>query len=234
MIDIVKASEVTRPKGTILIYGAPGTGKTSTVRYFSGKTLVIDVDKTSHVLRGIENIDICYVDTSNAWNSWQTILLELVKSYKGKYDQIVVDNISELERAMLADRGKSGKNEGVPSMADYQKVQFRLLNSLRYLKQMETTIVLTAWEMTDSYEDINGQTFSRAYPQLSKTIMNNVMGLCDVVGRIMINKDGERGFTFTSTSSTFAKDQLYNRKGCKQDELLIERIPEDTNREREE
>ena len=36
-----------------------------------------------------------------------------------------------------------------------------------------------------------------------------------------INSEGERGFILTATNSTFAKNQLDNRKGCLQHELIL-------------
>ena len=43
-----------------------------------------------------------------------------------QYDTIVIDNISELFRSMLANLGRNGKNERVPEMSHYQR---RLLHN---------------------------------------------------------------------------------------------------------
>ena len=133
-MEITKASDIKTVKGTYILYGHPGMGKTSTVKYLPGKTLVLDVDRTSHVLKGCENIDIVYIDNKNTWDDWESILIDLTNNYKGVYDNIVVDNISELERCILSDLGSRGKNKGVPSQADYHFLQFKIVNSLRYMK----------------------------------------------------------------------------------------------------
>ena len=52
-------------------------------------------------------------------------------------------------------------------------------------------------------------------------ILNNIAGLCDVVGKLMINSEGERGFTLMPTNSIFAKNQIDDRKGCLQSELIL-------------
>ena len=64
---LTNAKDISRGHMTALLYGQPGMGKTSTIKYLPGKTLVLDVDRTSHVLRGCENIDICYVDNMKTW-----------------------------------------------------------------------------------------------------------------------------------------------------------------------
>lgn len=221
-LNIKKATDIKKARGTYLIYGSPGMGKTSSFKYLPGKTLVLDIDRTSKVLRGIENIDIVEVDNINTWKDWEQVVIKLEKNYKGKYDNICVDNISELERCLLSDLGSQGKNMGVPSQVNYQHMQFRLVNSLRYLKNLDANVILTAWESTDLYTTAEGQQFNRSYPQLNGKILNNISGLCDVVAKMTINKDGERGFIMSPTNSYFAKNQLDDRVGCLQSELILE------------
>ena len=221
-MEIISAKNIQSKKGTYLIYAPPGMGKTTAIKSFPGKTLVLDVDRTSHVLNGCENIDIVYVDNKNTWDFWGNLVKELTENHKDQYDNVVIDNVSELERCLLSDLGSKGKNKGVPSQGDYQYMQFRIVNSLRYLKNMNARIVMTAWETDDLYIDSSGQQFNRSYPQINKKILNNVMGLCDVVGRLSINNEGQRGFILSATNSTYAKNQLDDRKGCLQDELITE------------
>lgn len=219
-MQITKATDIKKTHGTYLIYAPPGGGKTSAVKYLPGKTLLLDIDRTSKVLKGCSNIDIVYIDNINTWKSWEDTVLELYKDYKGKYDNIVVDNVSELERCILSDLGRQGKNKGVPDQAAYQYMQFKLVNSLRYFKGLGCNIIWTAWETTDLYQDAGGQQWNRSFPQINGKILNNVLGLCDVVGKLMINSEGKRGFTFTSTNSIYAKNQLDDRKGALQENLI--------------
>lgn len=218
---LTNAKDISRGNMTALLYGQPGMGKTTTIKYLPGKTLVLDVDRTTHVLRGCENIDICYVDNIKTWEDWEKILIELVNDYKGKYTNYAVDNISELERCLLSDLGSRGKNNGIPSQADYQFMQQRIVKSLRYMKNLEGNLIWTAWETTDLFTTPEGQTFNRAYPQINGKILNNVCGLCDVVGRIIINAEGKRGYTFSATNGVYAKNQYDERKGCLQEELIL-------------
>lgn len=217
---LTNAKDISRGNMTALLYGQPGMGKTTTIKYLPGKTLVLDVDRTTHVLRGCENIDICYIDNIKTWEDWEKTLMELVNDYKGKYTNYAVDNISELERCLLSDLGSRGKNNGIPSQADYQFMQQRIVKSLRYMKNLEGNLIWTAWETTDLFTTPEGQTFNRAYPQINGKILNNVCGLCDVVGRIIINSEGKRGYTFSATNGVYAKNQYDDRRGCLQEELI--------------
>lgn len=220
-MEIVKATDVQNLKGTYLIYGPPGRGKTTTIKYLPGKTLILDIDRTSKVLKGQENIDIVYINNEDTWNDWGKTLKDLTENYVGVYDNVVIDNVSELERCILSSLGAEGKNNGVPSQGDYQYMQFRMVNSLRYMKNLNSNLIWTAWEEIDLWTDADGSSYNTALPQINKKIRNNVLGLCDVVGRLMVKDDGERGFVLESTNSTYAKNQLDDRKGCLQSELIL-------------
>ncbi|WP_339179286.1 AAA family ATPase [Oceanobacillus sp. FSL W7-1293] len=227
-LQITNATDIQTNKGTYLIYAPPGMGKTTAIKYLPGKTLVLDVDRTTRVLKGEKNIDIAYVDNTDTWKFWGELIVDLEENYKGKYDNIVVDNISELERSLLSDLGNKGKNKGVPSQGDYQYMQFRIVNSLRYMKNLGSNLVWTAWESSDLFTDSSGQQWNRSFPQINHKIMNNVLGLCDVVAKLAINSDGERGFVLSSSNSTYAKNQIDDRKGCLQSELILGDVDDPT------
>lgn len=227
-LQITNAANIQTDKGTYLVYAPPGMGKTTAIKYLPGKTLVLDVDRTTRVLKGEENIDIAYVDNTDTWKFWGELIVDLEENYKGKYDNIVVDNISELERSLLSDLGNKGKNKGVPSQGDYQYMQFRIVNSLRYMKNLGSNLVWTAWESSDLFTDSSGQQWNRSFPQINHKIMNNVLGLCDVVAKLAINSDGDRGFILSASNSTYAKNQIDDRKGCLQSELILGDVDDPT------
>ena len=105
-------------------------------------------------------------------------------------------------------------------MGDYQRMQFKVVDSIRYLKNSGANVVIMAWEEFDQFTDASGQTFTMASPRLNKKIMDNVAGLCDCVARLVINAEGERGFILQPSNSTYAKNQIDDRKGCLQSELF--------------
>lgn len=227
-MKIIKATDITLNDSCYLIYGNPGFGKTSALKYIPGKTLVIDIDKSSKVLNEYENISIAEVDTHKIWDEWLDVVKELLKGAAEPFDTIVVDNVSELFRACLANLGREGKNHRVPSQADYQRVDFTILDSLRALLQLKKRIVFTAWETSDQWTDENGMIYNRAMPDIRSKILNNFLGLTDVVARLVkkTTEDGEevRGFILQPSASVYAKNRLDDRKGCKVDELFITKL----------
>ena len=142
------------------------------------------------------------------------------KAGKLDYENIVVDNISELERCILSDLGSQGKNKGVPAQADYQYMQFKLVNSLRFMKSLGVNVIWTAWENYENYTHPDGTQYTRSYPKISAKIVDNICGLCDVVGKIIAKPDGTRGIVLEATQNIYAKNQIDSRKGCLVEEFI--------------
>ena len=98
---------------TCLLYAKPGDGKTTTIGKLPGKTVVLDIDKTSGVLRnrpnakGILIIDIDVDDIVNSMNE----ALAWLENNKEKYDNIAIDNVSELQSCILSYYGMLGRND---------------------------------------------------------------------------------------------------------------------------
>lgn len=221
VLEVVNAKDITKESSTYLLYGAPGLGKTTTLKYLKGNVLLIDIDHTSHVLQGCENIDIIKFNSHEAWSEWGELMKLLAKEDLSKYDTIAFDNISELTRSMLGNMGRVGKNNRVPEMRHYQQVDFFIIDSIRFMKSLNKRLVFFAWEATDAWETQEGQLFNRAYPDMREKIRSNFAGLCDVVARIIYNsKTEKRGYIMQPSDELFAKNQLDNRKHCLQEEVF--------------
>lgn len=221
---------------TSLLYCPPGVGKSTAIGLIAenskGKTLVLDVDRTisttlakHEVVKNTDNVVIWQVDNIHTFADWTNCLQELVNMRdsgelrKLNITTVAVDNISELERCILSDLGAQGKNKGVPAQADYQYMQFKLVNSLRFLKSLGVNVFLTAWEVTEQFQNPDGSSYSRLYPKMSVKIVDNICGLCDVVGKIRV-KDGQRVIQMEATQNVYAKNQRDSRKWCAVEDFL--------------
>ena len=231
-MEIKKITAENKPY-TALLYCPPGVGKSTTIGLIAeraeGKTLVLDVDRTiertlakGEIVKDTDKIDRVEVDNIHTFSAWTEVLRELKEMHdagKLEYDTIAVDNISELERCILSDLGSQGKNKGVPAQADYQYMQFKLVNSLRFMKTLGVNVIWTAWEMTENYTAPDGTGYSRLIPKMSLKIVDNICGLCDVVGKIFVNKEGQHGIMLEATQNIYAKNQIDTRKFCKPEEF---------------
>ena len=233
----MKLSDLVKEKQpfTALLYCAPGVGKSTALGLIGekskGKTLVLDVDRTfvptmakDEVVHDFSKFEVLQVDNINTWTDWTKKLTDLKAAKEAgkltEYENICVDNISELERCILSDLGRQGKNKGVPAQADYQYMQFKLMDSLRFMKSLGLNVIWTAWETTEDYVTLDGTCYTRSYPKISKKIVDNVCGLCEIVGKIIVNKDGERGVVMEATQNIYAKNQIDTRKICNVKEFI--------------
>lgn len=219
---------------TALLYCKPGVGKSTAIGLIAerseGNTLVLDVDRTimrtlakGEVVKDTSKVLVSAIDNVNTFDAWTAALKEITPEFlkANAITTVAVDNISELERCILSDLGAKGKNKGVPAMADYQYMQFKLVNSLRYMKSWGVNIVWTAWETAEAFTHPDGTQYTRLMPKISSKIVDNICGLCDIVGWIGINKDGEHGILLEATQNIYAKNQVDARKGCKVEEFIV-------------
>ena len=231
---------------TALLYCPPGVGKSTAIGLIAerseGNTLVLDVDRTiertlakGEIVKDTEKIFVVPVENRGAdkaagiegtFASWANLLKkEITPEFlkENNIKTVAVDNISELERCILSDLGAQGKNKGVPAMADYQYMQFQLVNSLRTMKGWGVNIVWTAWEDVRSIVHPDGTSYSQMVPKISPKIVDNVCGLCDVVGKIIVvqrNGEPQHGIILEATQSIYAKNQIDSRKGCRVEDFV--------------
>lgn len=231
---------------TALLYCAPGVGKSTAIGLIAekseGNTLVLDIDRTiirtlekKEVVKDTSKILVNQIDNIKTFEAWTEALTALTPEFlkENNIKTVAVDNISELERCILSDLGSQGKNKGVPAMADYQYMQFKLVNSLRYMKSLGVNVVWTAWEDSKEFVMPDGTSYTRLVPKISTKIVDNICGLCDIVGKILVNKDGEHGILLEATTNILAKNQIDDRKGCKVEDFTNFNTGAKTNAKKE-
>lgn len=219
---------------TALLYCAPGVGKSTAIgliaEHSEGNTLVLDVDRTiertlakGEVVKDTSKVLVAKVDNIETFSSWTKLLKEEITPEfikANKITTVAVDNVSELERCILSNLGAQGKNKGVPAMPDYQYMQFQLVNSMRYMKAWGVNIVWTAWEDVRDIVLPDGTKYSQLIPKINAKIVDNICGLCDVVGKVLINKEGKHGILLEAQQSIYAKNQIDSRKACAVEDFI--------------
>ena len=106
-------------------------------------------------------------------------------------------------------------------------MQFKLVNSLRYMKSWGVNIIWTAWETVEQFTHPDGSQYSRIVPKIASKIVDNICGLCDIVGWISVNKDGEHGILLEATQNIYAKNQVDTRKGCKVEDFIMKEVKDE-------
>jgi phage nucleotide-binding protein len=88
------------------------------------------------------------------------------------------------------------------------------------MKSWGVNVVWTAWEVAEDFTHPDGTRYTRLMPKISTKIVDNICGLCDIVGWICVNKDGDHGILLEATQNIYAKNQVDMRKGCKVNEFI--------------
>lgn len=219
-MEITNGAAITKSKkAKIIIYSKPGNGKTTVAGLLSGKTLVLDIDGTTQVLSGYENVDVAKIDGENPHDSILQFYA-LAKMNIGKYDNIFIDNLTHYQKLWLLNKGEKTKS-GMPELKDYALLDNHLLKVVETFNSLDANIIFTAWETTRNITHDDGQQYTQFIPDIRDKIVNHIMGIVHVVGQLVKKADGTRGFVLEGNQSVFAKNHLDQRKGCVQGELIL-------------
>ncbi len=218
----------------MILYAKAGQGKTTSIKYLKGKTLVLDLDNSFKVLEGVsENIQQYRFDngTPEGREFDRTRPIEDLNAFLSDsdvlkageaFDNLVIDNVSSLEKDWFVERGRNSKNGISNEIQDYSQWTnyfSRIVTTIYMIPNVN--ILITAWEKKIDNETESGQTFSQYAPDIRDKSLNGFLGLADVVARLVVNpKTGGRGVILEGDNTVYAKNRLDERKMAPIEELF--------------
>ena len=214
-----KWSEDQGTKYRWLVYGTPGVGKTTLSKYLKGKTYLLSLDDSFHRIDFWQgNDDIWAIDPDKPIEDLNDFYDFFDPS---QYDNLVIDNISNLQKLFFIEKAKETKTGLDNKMSDYNEWTTYLVRYIAGVFKWNVNVLVTAWETQNKITDPSGQEFMQYGPDARPNPRDYLMGNCDVVAR-MIQKpqSGERGLIMQGSIDTYAKNRLDDRPGCKAEDFF--------------
>lgn len=221
-MGIISAMDIQRDKDwRIMLYAKPGVGKTSSIKFLEGKTLVLDMDDSSKVLAKVPNVEIYEFDRVHPDKSITEFIKEAPQLIKN-YDNLVIDNISSFERDWFVEKGRNSKNGISNEIQDYSQWTnyfARIMTTIYMMKDIN--ILVTAWETQREITTEKGQIFNQYAPAIRDSVRDGLLGLTDIVGRMIINPETSgRGVILEGNDGIYAKNRLDQRTAASIEELF--------------
>lgn len=204
-----------------LIYGPSGAGKTVNSTRVKGKNLLICTDNSSVVLGNFERKNLAIINVSTS--------KEFVEAYRNgyeskKYDNIILDNLSDLFDMWILELDESGQYKDMRQA--YQLVYQNLKRLSRESTRCGCNTIFTAWEDQIDIVLPDGNRIPRIQPKLPMKVLDNICGLMNVVGKIAttVKEDGTKIWFYVTegTQTLVAKDQIGCRKYIEPEHIFRE------------
>ena len=217
-----------------LIYCPSGGGKTVNTTLVEapnrGKNLLLCSDNSHVVLNNFDrpNLEIKtvehWLDKDKYGKAYDTYFVkqfdEAIDSEK--YDNIIVDNISDIFDMAILEFDEIGK---IKDPRQYYQLVYQGLKRLaRKAAQVKCNVIFTAWTDLQYITTPEGEQVLRNQPKLPNQILDNFLGLTQIVGYVNTAKDkaGNKRWYYALEGSPalYAKDQVFNRKHCTPEKLF--------------
>lgn len=204
---------------TALIYCDSGGGKTYNAIRTPGKKILLSSDRSyQFAARGVSDLEIWDI------TRWLKDKTGKERCFSEQFDAavakkpatIIIDNLSDLmDMAVLELIGSDGASKD--NRQSYQAVYMAIRRLARQANFVGCNVLFTAWAETTELVTATGEPFQSTRPKLPSKIINNVAGLCNLVGHIETGeRDGKKLWFYNLTPSQFvmAKDQIWGRPSC--------------------
>jgi len=205
---------------TAIVYTKSGGGKTVNTSRVEGTTRLIDSDNSSVVLQNFDRPGVSIKKIS----SISDFMTEFETSAaSGEFQNIIVDNVTDIIDRWLLELGAAGKNGGNPGIQDYQTVYNGVKRLVRRASDCGINVILNFWQDTYVFTNGDGSQTSMLSPKMPQKLLENICGLCNIVAHIEIHEKDEKKtwfYNMNGTNNLYAKDQLYCRKTCMPEDIF--------------
>lgn len=222
-MKIINADQINDVKQMYLVFGEPGTGKTSAIKNLPGKTIYVSIDGTEGVLKKDHPQEMKVVvlekeDVANITGRFDLLLTTIERKYLNAVDNIVFDNISYLQDLVMNQIKGSAKD----GRMDWLKMQELIRSWVIRIRSWNKRIYMTGWEeMVSAYDD-SGNEVTLYDIKLNGKLRSSIKGLFTVVGRAFVYKD-QWLIQLAPDGRHLVKNQLDKRKFCRVDELFTDK-----------
>lgn len=207
-----------------IIYTKSGGGKTVNSTRIPGKNFLMDSDNSSVVLNNFQRPSLTIHKIQSVADFFQAF--ESAAASK-QYENIILDNGTDLIDRWLLELGEKGKNGGNPCQQDYQTVYNGFKRLMRSATLAGCNVILNFWQDTFAITQPDGTQVSMVSPKMPQKILENICGLANIVAHIETADKNAKGETvekywfyrLEGTNNIYAKDQLHCRKSCMPEEL---------------
>lgn len=212
---------------TALTYCASGGGKTYNALRLPGKKILLSSD-CSYLFaeQGVKNLEVHDItrwlpDKQGKEKCFQELFDAAVAK---KPDTIIIDNLSDLiDMAVLELIGSDGASKD--NRQSYQAVYMAIRRLTRAANYVGCNILYTAWVNISDIRLPDGTAVQHFAPKLPAKILDNVCGLCNMVGYVGNGVDANGNarwwYQLQGTPALQAKDQLWNRSACSPEQLFV-------------
>lgn len=205
---------------TAIVYTKSGGGKTVNTSRVEGTTRLIDSDNSSVVLQNFDRPNVSVVKIS----SIASFMTEFETSAaSGEFQNIIVDNVTDIIDRWLLELGAAGKNGGNPGIQDYQTVYNGVKRLVRRASDCGVNVILNFWQDTYFFTNGDGSQTSMLSPKMPQKLLENICGLCNIVAHIEVYEKDEKKtwfYNMNGTNNLYAKDQLFCRKTCMPEDIF--------------
>ena len=181
----------------MLVYGRPGVGKTvlgaSADEGSTGRVIIGDCEGGTMSLQDkYPDVDVVRI------RNYATDCAELYNVLSGgktPYKTVVLDSITELQKLSMQGimsqiaQTKPDRDPDMPTIGEWGKNIEQIRKLVRYFRDLPMNLILCALEK-EVKNEVTGEILIK--PAISGQLADEVAGFCDVVGRLITEKNPEQ------------------------------------------